>query len=213
MGRREIAWINEYAVPRASDDPLLTSMAQNSPETHIALLEKFIGVAPYLLALDHRLLSPNIWHTDLHSSNLFIDHGRISSVIDWQGVWAGPLLLQAQPPELVAYQGDMIFKRPKNFEDLDDVSKSEVKQQIFKSTLLQLYLIETKEKNPRLAEAFDLDHGKTRRFPFLFAGNTWDDDIVAFRESLINVERYLLLILHADQSLTVLVQILEGTEH
>ncbi|KAJ5471088.1 hypothetical protein N7530_008445 [Penicillium desertorum] len=53
-----------------------------------------------------------------------------------------------------------------------------------------LYLLETKERNPLLAKAFHLDHRKTRRLPVEFAGNTWDDDIVSFREALIDVEKH-----------------------
>ncbi|KAL2006085.1 hypothetical protein VTN00DRAFT_9739 [Thermoascus crustaceus] len=50
--------------------------------------------------------------------------------------------------------------------------------------------MEIQEKNPLLTKAFHLDHGKTRRLPVEFAGSTWDDDIISFREALINVERY-----------------------
>lgn len=109
--------------------------------------------------------------------------GRLAERMGW------PLLLQAQPSRLVDYQGNMLLKRPDNFDDLDDERKAEIEQQIFKSTLFQLYLIETGERNPILAEAFNLDHGKTRRLLVEYAGDTWDDDIVSFRETLINIER------------------------
>lgn len=49
--------------------------------------------------------------------------------------------------------------------------------------------METEERNPILAKAYHLDHGKTRRLPVELAGNTWNDDIVSFQEVLINVER------------------------
>jgi len=191
VGRREMAWIKHYAVPKASDDPLLVSTAQNTPEAHLQLLEKYLEVAPYLMSIDKQLTRSTLWHADLHSPNLFVDSNRITAVIDWQSVWAGPLFLQAQPSQLVAYQGSILLKRPDNFDDLDDERKAQIKQQISKSVLLQLYLMETEERNPILAKVFHLDHGKTRRLPVEFAGDTWDDDIVSFREALINVERYL----------------------
>lgn len=190
MGRREITWIKNHAVPRAPDDPLLVSTAQNSPEAHIQLLERFLKVAPYLMDIDKQLTCSTLWHTDLHSSNIFVDRDRIAAVIDWQGVWAGPLFLQARPSQLVDYQGSVLLKRPDNFDNLDDEQKFQIKQQISKSTLFQLYLLETEERNPTLAKVFHLDHGKTRRLPVEFAGNTWDDDIVSFREALIKLERY-----------------------
>jgi Phosphotransferase enzyme family len=188
--RREITWIKNYAVPKAPDDPLLVSTAQNSPGVHIQLLEKFLKVAPYLMDIDKQLTCSTLWHTDLHSSNIFVDRNRITAVIDWQGVWAGPLFLQAQPSQLVDYQGSILLKRPDNFDNLDDEHKIQIKQQISKSMLFQLYLLETEERNPTLSKVFHLDHGKTRRLPVEFAGNTWDDDIVSFREALINLERY-----------------------
>ena len=83
----------------------------------------------------------------------------------------------------------MLSKRPENFEDLNEDDKAKIRQRISRSTLLQLYIIETEKNNPELAKVFDLFHGKTRRLPIEFAGDTWDDDIVSFREALINVER------------------------
>lgn len=50
--------------------------------------------------------------------------------------------------------------------------------------------METEKRNPLLAKAFHLYHGKTRRLDIELAGNTLDDEIVSFRESLINVEKY-----------------------
>ncbi|RMZ82272.1 hypothetical protein DV738_g1897, partial [Chaetothyriales sp. CBS 135597] len=164
--------------------------SQNSPEAHIQLLEKFLKVAPYLVDIDKQLTCSALWHTDLHSPNIFVDGHRITAIIDWQGVTAGPLFLQAHPSPLVDYQGEILLKRPDNFDSLDDEQKTRIKKQISRSTLLQLYLLETQERNPTLAKVFDLDHGKTRRLPVELAGNTWDADILPFREALLNVERY-----------------------
>ncbi|RMD39278.1 hypothetical protein DV735_g5850, partial [Chaetothyriales sp. CBS 134920] len=190
VGRREISWIKRYAAPRVADDLLLVSAAQNSPEAHIQLLEKFLKVAPFLINIDKQFLCSTLWHTDLHSPNIFVDGNRITAIIDWQGISAGPLFLQAHPSPLVDYQGRMLLKRPDNFDSLDDEQKAAIKKQISRSTLLQLYLMETQEQNPTLARVFDLDHGKTRRLPVELASNTWDADIVPFREALLNVERY-----------------------
>lgn len=190
VGGREKCWIKQHAVPKALDDPLLISTAQNSPEAHMQLLEKFLQVAPYLVDIDNLMTRSTVWHTDLHASNIFIDGDRVAAIIDWQGVEVGPLFLLARPSQLVDYQGNIILKRPENFDNLDDDHKAKIKQQIFRSTLFQLYLLETEERNPTLAKVFHLDHGKTRRLPVELAANSWDDDIVSFREALINVERY-----------------------
>ena len=83
----------------------------------------------------------------------------------------------------------MLLKRPENFHTLDDEQKAPIKKQISKSTLLQLYLLEIKERNPGLAEVFDFRGEKTRRMPFELVADTWDKDIVPFHEALINVEK------------------------
>jgi hypothetical protein len=98
------------------------------------------------------------------------------------------LLLEVEPPKPLKCQGDAMLERPQNFE------KARIEQQISESMLSQLYLIENEKRNPRLAETFHLDHGKTRRLAVAFAGNTWDRDIIPFRESLINVQRYVSLL-------------------
>ena len=47
-------------------------------------------------------------------------------MIDWQGFWAGPLFLQAQPPQLVDDRGGILLKRPGNFDGLDDERSVEI---------------------------------------------------------------------------------------
>lgn len=189
IARREIAWIEHYAVPKAAGDPFLVSAAQNSPEAHIMLLERYLKIAPYLVQVDQELTSSTLWHNDLHGLNIFIDGSGITAVIDWQGIWAGPLFLRIRPSPVVDYKGPLLLKRPENYEELDDDRKAHIKTQIARSTLSQLYQLETEKQNPKLAKAFYLDHGKTRCFPVEFSGDTWDDDIVPFREALIKVER------------------------
>ena len=73
----------------------------------------------------------------------------------------------------------MLLKCPDDFEDLDDERKAEIKYQIFKLTLFQLYFIKTEEKNPILAKTLHIDHGKTRCLPLEYAGNICDGDIVS----------------------------------
>jgi hypothetical protein len=111
-----------------------------------------------------------------------MDQNQIASVIDWQGTWAAPLFLQAQPPDIVDYHGPMMLKLPENFENLDKDQANSDQAADCEVNPSQLYLIETEERNSHLAETFHLDHGKTRRFAVTFTGNTWDDDIVSFRE-------------------------------
>jgi hypothetical protein len=202
VGRREKDWITFHAIPKPSSVPGLAIAAQNDPQAHLHLLDRFLEVAPSLVDLEDALTRPTLWHGDLHSSNVFVEGSHITAIIDWQGAWAGPLFLQAQPSPILDYRGEIILKRPDNFDDLSSDEQAEIKRTISKSTLFQLYLLETEQRNPLLARAFHLDHGKTRRLPVALSGNTWDDDIVSFRGSLIDVERYVRKALHAICDLT-----------
>jgi hypothetical protein len=91
---------------------------------------------------------------------------------------------------VVDYRGDPLFERLDNYAELDAEKKADIKQQIVKSCLLQLYLLETKKANPVLARFYEPDHGETRRRPLIFAGNSWARSIIPLRGTLVNVERY-----------------------
>ncbi|OJD27490.1 hypothetical protein ACJ73_01103 [Blastomyces percursus] len=170
LAHHELEWIKRYAVPKSADDPLVISAAQNSPGAHISLLQKYLQVAPYLLPTDPDIVAPTIWHTDLHSGNLFVDKGR--------------------HPRLVDHHGDIILKPPENFKDLEPNEKVRLRKQIASSIVLYLYEQQTAKINPRLDQVLRLKLGRVRCDPISFASNTWDDDILPLRESLINLERH-----------------------
>ena len=106
---------------------MVTSVAQNSPNDQILLLHKFLKVCPYLPPTDPEIMTSNLWHTDLKSEDIFNESSRITSIIDWQSVWVGPLFLQARHPRLVNYQGEMVLKLSENFRSLGDDKKTRVK--------------------------------------------------------------------------------------
>lgn len=86
-------------------------------------------------------------------------------------------------------EGPQVLKFPNNFATLSDGEQTLIKRQARKSALLQLYLLETKQKNPAMTRVFELDYGRTRCDVIKFGTDTWDGDIIAFRESLLNVVR------------------------
>ncbi|KAF4228720.1 hypothetical protein CNMCM6805_001903 [Aspergillus fumigatiaffinis] len=165
---REIEWIKQYATPRPHGDPLMSSASQNSPEHHISLLQKYLKVARFLLPEDPDLVAPHIWHTDLHPGNLFVSEGRISCVIDWQGIWAAPLLLRARHPRLVDYQGDIVLKPPANFNDLDAEQKKTIREKMSKSIVIYLYEKQIAKEAPLLNRVLHLSHGRTRCDPIQY---------------------------------------------
>jgi hypothetical protein len=66
-----------------------------------------------------------------------VSDNRITSIINWQNTWIGPLFLQARHPRFVDYNGEFMLMLPENyaaFEDEDE--KLRVRTQIEKSIVL-----------------------------------------------------------------------------
>ncbi|RYP57608.1 hypothetical protein DL769_009386 [Monosporascus sp. CRB-8-3] len=193
IAQREKAWLREHA-PRAAN-PLGGFSAgpdsQRSPEAHLALYDKFECVAEHLLPSSGPLVRATVWHWDTHASNIFVNGGKISGIIDWQDSWAGPLFLQARQPQLVDYDGELMLRLPPHYDSLEDEEeKACIRSQVEKSILLWAYERDTKKINHLLHEVYHLPHGRTRRDVVDFSANTWDGDIVPFRESLLRIQRH-----------------------
>jgi hypothetical protein len=189
VAHRETAWLERYAVPQSSGEPFYTSAAQNDPGSHIALLQKLLQVAEYLFPKDPDLQQPTIWHSDIHPSNLFVSGGQITSLIDWQDVWAGPLCFQARIPRIFNHVGEVVLERPGDFETLEQEEQDYIDKQLASTTVQNTYASQTSIENPTLDKLYDLKYLKTRMEPVMFAGESWDDNIVRFRECLIKLER------------------------
>lgn len=117
--------------------------------------------------------------------------GRISSLIDWQDTWVGPLFLQARHPRLVDYNGELMLELPEHYETVKDGDEKErIRTQVEKSIILWAYENDTKSTNPILQDILHIYQGRTRRETVNFASNTWDKDIIPFRQCLIRIARY-----------------------
>ena len=168
------------------------SEAQSSVEAHIAIYKKFNDVADFLLPNKKKYVTATLWHWDIHASNLFInkDTTEITGLIDWQDTWVGPLFLQARHPRLVDYNGEILLRLPDSYETIADKDeKAKIGAQVEKSILIWAYEDDTREVNPILHEIFHVRQGRTRRDTVNMASNTWDDEIIPFRQCLINIER------------------------
>ena len=192
VARREIEWINAHANPQEpSETPWqYTSPHQKSPEAHTVLLERFLAAVPYITPKDPELVSPRLWHPDFHTGNVYIDdQDRISCIIDWQGAWATPVFIGANPPLLLDYGIDMLMKLPKNFKALDDATKDKLKYQVSQSILIHTYEESAVERNPLMYKVMHHPHGQTLKQLEAFVGSTWDNCLFPLEECLIRVER------------------------
>ena len=191
IANREIAWISSFAVAKQPNDIFVASKAQNSPNAHISLYQMFLRIIPYLFTKNEALSSSNLWHWDIHSANLFVEGNQITSLIDWQDTWAGPLFLQFRHPKVVDFNGEVMLKLPENYERLEDGDeKARIRKQVEKSIVLYTYETATDKTNPLLSEILRIHYGRTRRELVQFAANTWDGDIIPFRQCLIRIERF-----------------------
>ena len=135
------------------------------------------------------MIASTLWHNDIHASNIFVSKGRVTSLTDWQAAWMGPLFIQARQPRLLDRSGELLLKLPENFKELEVDEQNRLNEQVSTSILLHVYETHTAMQNPRLSRLYRFRHGNTLTQPILFAGNTWQDDILPLRESLIRVEK------------------------
>lgn len=172
------------------------SNAQNSPDAHIALYKKYLTVSPYIFPEDERMTRSTLWHWDLHAPNVFVKDDRITSLIDWQSTSVGPLFLQYRYPKLVDYNGEVLLKLPEDYKDMEKRDQDRITDQVERSLVQYLYETETKTQNPLLVEINDTPQGRTRRQTIEFGEDTWDRDILPFRQCLIRLERFVPLAFH-----------------
>ncbi|KAI1178169.1 kinase-like domain-containing protein [Nemania sp. FL0916] len=165
IAKREAAWLSEYADRDAAPTrvtSLIIDRSQHLPEAHLDLYDKFERIAEYILPSDKRLLQPAIWYWDTSYSNIFVQGNKISSIIDWVDTCVGPLYLQARRPRFVTDNED---------------------------ALGELYSRNTSDTNPLLHEILNLPHRDKRVYLHSFAHDTWNNDILPFRECLIQFFR------------------------
>lgn len=83
-----------------------------------------------------------------------------------------------------------MLKLPEQYDALvDGEEKARIRAQVERSLALWVYESETKTSNPILYELFHLPQWRTRRDTIEFASNTWEGDILTFRECLIRIVR------------------------
>lgn len=126
----------------------------------IKVLQDYQKVASQILPKDGNLSKPTLWHSDLHTDNIFVDPSqptKIQNIIDWQAVNASALFLQARHPSLTEFEGPI----PEGFDpieipDLDKMTEEEQKkakdlraaQSVYK--LYEIYML---KQCPEIAHA------------------------------------------------------------
>ena len=161
---------------------------QRNPSAHIALCEKFLKVATYLIPQGH-LSSSTLWQWDI-TQNIFVENNRISSIIDWRDCWIGPRFLQARHPQLVQYSGEMMLDLPKDFETLTNKEEeARIWSQVEKTLVLLTYETHSKDLSALLEGIERVPQKQNRRDIVDLAGGTWEGSLIPLRQCLIRVAR------------------------
>ncbi|KNG49901.1 duf833 domain-containing protein [Stemphylium lycopersici] len=192
IGKREIAWLTQHAQHTKSKpqkDLTFVSKDQHDPSAHIALYEKFLKIAPYLVP-EGRLSSPTLWQRDM-THNIFVQDNRISSVIDWRDCRIGPQFLQARHPQLVRYSGEMMTDLPEDFETLTDKEEeARIWSQVEKTLVLLTYETHSKHLSALLEQIERVPQMQNRRDTVDMSGSTWEGSLIPLRQCLIRVARH-----------------------
>jgi hypothetical protein len=155
---RELALLTQYpsrssdGAPRGSIDEQ-TSVLEMAKEVISALKEP-----PFIT----KLSTPVLWHTDLHTANIFVseeDPTTIVSLIDWQALTIAPLFLKAQFPDCLPVEEDYVLgskdlpKLPRNYEDMDAGEKEVAEYQLQQAKLAKGWEMSTMAHNTHAYKA------------------------------------------------------------
>lgn len=159
--RREIACINKYKTfPRPQG--IFSGPGQYKPTatTKISTLHNYLKVAKYLLPKDKNLHSAILWHSDLHTDNIFVDPDnptKITSIIYWQSAHVSPLFLQARHPALLNFEGSIPesfdIKPPENFDTFSPEEQEKDKKLRSAQSLYKLYDLASFKSNKDIYQA------------------------------------------------------------
>jgi len=151
-------------------------------------LEKLKLALPYLC--NPGMMNGHLHHEDLYYGNLFVEGNKITSVIDWQASWVGPLQLQARNPPLLDVPKVQRVELPENINDFSPEERERVELQVEKTLLLRTYSYFMEKENPMFHKAMKLAKSKLLTKGLLFAHDTWEGGILPLRGTLVKTEEY-----------------------
>ncbi|KAL9101968.1 MAG: hypothetical protein Q9163_002826 [Psora crenata] len=197
IARREIECImtlQEFPRPQG----LFYGPGQYRPTatSKLLALTNYLKVSKHLLPKEESFQASIIWHSDLHTNNIFVNPEKpteIVGIIDWQSVHLSPLFLQARHPALLEFNGPIPeglsrIELPENF---DEMSADEQKQaKILRSaqSLYKLYEVELRQRNEDISRALQYRETLACKITAL-AGSLFSDGEPIVNGMLMAVER------------------------
>ena len=198
--RCEIEWLKQAARPYPRHSPLYRSEWENSPATHIDLLQRCLQVIPFLP--DPPEYSRFcVWHPDLHSANILVD--KTSPLIprcylDWQLATVDPLL-DISEPSFLEYDGGKYIPAdyddarppplPAGFDQLPEVEKQIAKKEQRLAQRSHYYHYATERWNPALHAAQSSPWQGWYHVLLEYPQRTWEEGVAPLKQALIDMCR------------------------
>lgn len=192
---KELTWLKGHARPRlpytvAHRD--LYDYQKVSPADHIASIEKYLKIAPYLVPDDEFMSRPTLRHPDLNPHNLFVsDDFTITGVIDWQHSSVLPLVLQAGIPGSFQNFGDEVSRNlkkpflPELFDSMSMADQEKALEQHRKRQLHYYYFVATAKHNKPHYNALKPESTMAKQKLQQYASAPWEGDSITLKAELI----------------------------
>lgn len=105
---------------------------QELPADGLALLTKYLHVAPFMVPRTSDGASNVLVHPLLQLENIFVDQEtyKITSIVQWQSARVAPFLYQTDVPRFCQHLGPVVEgwnfpQRPETYDSLSEVAKKD----------------------------------------------------------------------------------------
>ncbi|KGO73228.1 Aminoglycoside phosphotransferase [Penicillium italicum] len=162
----------------------------------LAALNSYLRLVRYLLPTDKSVMASFLWHSDLHTENIFVNPERptqILGIIDWQSTELLPLFEHARQPYFLDYDGPSVEgleppTLPDNINELSSAKQLEATRLYMSMSLSALYRNLTYRDNPVLYEAMEFRQTKSFEM-LLLAQNLFVDGEALYQTSALDLEK------------------------
>ncbi|OQE30774.1 hypothetical protein PENFLA_c002G04504 [Penicillium flavigenum] len=172
------------------------------PEDGLALLDKYMKVAPHLtpqptngVASEGAPSNNVLMHPDLHLDNIFVDPVtlQITRIVDWQSARVAPLFYHADVPRMCAYRGPLpegwaVPERSEDFGSLSAEEQRKIDDDLESQILHKYYEAQVYRRSPRYWSVLkDMRIPIFRKLVWLVT-EAWENrDLFFLRESLMSL--------------------------
>ncbi|KAI4248612.1 MAG: hypothetical protein L6R42_009233, partial [Xanthoria sp. 1 TBL-2021] len=173
VGKKELAWMNQYAQPRFPADVILREMFEYKkipPDDQVNTLENYLQLSSWLVPKEANINRFVLRHPDLQPGNLFVsDSMDLLGIIDWQHSSILPIFLHCGIPHHFQNYGDRdsmelnMPELPDNFSELSSEDREAANELLRRRELHFLYIAHTKESNEDHMDALGAPYSLLRK--------------------------------------------------